>query len=279
MRALTYAAIGASLLLLAAAAQPEATLDLTLLSRAEVPRGSGQWNKVNIRRQVPVGKTALILCDLWDNHWCKAAAERTAILAAKTAPVVDLARDAGMLVIHAPSSTLDFYKDYPQRRRIFDIPQVEPPNALDVTDPPLPIDDSDGGCDTANNPLPVNYAAWKRQHPAIRIAGNDLISDNGREVYSALRQKGIEHLIVAGVHTNMCVLNRSFAIRQMTKWGMRCILVRDLTDAMYNPMRRPFVTHERGTELVIEHIEKYWAPTVLSTDLVKALQAAQRQRI
>ncbi|HET8549106.1 MAG TPA: isochorismatase family protein [Bryobacteraceae bacterium] len=279
MRLLTYLTTSAVVLLVAVpGALRDATLDLPLRSRVEAFRGSAEWAEVTLRKQLPIARTALILCDLWDDHWCKAAADRTALLAAKAAPVVDLARDAGMLVIHAPSSTLDFYRDYPQRRRVFDIPRTEPPAARDLTDPPLPIDDSDGGCDTPNNPLPVNFAAWKRQHAAIRIAGNDLISDNGREVYSALKQRGIEHLLVAGVHTNMCVLNRSFAIRQMTRWGVRCILVRDLTDAMYNPMRRPFVTHERGTQLVIEHIEKYWAPTVLSPDLVKALKAAQRQR-
>jgi hypothetical protein len=78
-----------------------------------------------------------------------------------------------------------------------------------------------------------------------------------------------------GVHTNMCILNRTFAIKQMTKWGVRCVLVRDLTDSMYNPKDRPFVAHDRGTALVIEHIEKYWAPTVLSADLIAALPQAK----
>jgi hypothetical protein len=66
----------------------------------------------------------------------------------------------------------------------------------------------------------------------------------------------------------MCVLARSFAIRQMTRWGVRCTLVRDLTDTMYNPRMAPFVPHEQGTELVIQHIERYWCPTVLSQDLL-----------
>lgn len=70
-----------------------------------------------------------------------------------------------------------------------------------------------------------------------------------------------------GVHTNMCVLNRSFAIKQMVKWGVSTLLVRDLTDAMYNPKMKPFVTHARGTELVIGHIETHWCPTVLSQAL------------
>jgi hypothetical protein len=78
-----------------------------------------------------------------------------------------------------------------------------------------------------------------------------------------------------GVHTNMCVLNRTFAIKQMTKWGIRTVLVRDLTDAMYNPGDRPYVSHDRGTELVVEHIEKYWCPTVVSGEVARALREAR----
>ena len=48
---------------------------------------------------------------------------------------------------------------------------------------------------------------------------------------------------------------------------MCCLLARDLTDTMYNPRMSPHVSHERGTELVVEHIEKYWCPSFLSADL------------
>jgi hypothetical protein len=74
-----------------------------------------------------------------------------------------------------------------------------------------------------------------------------------------------------GVHVNMCVLNRTFAIKKMTNWGIRCLLVRDLTDSMYDPKDRPYVSHDRGTELVVEHIEKYWCPTTTSGELTNAL--------
>jgi hypothetical protein len=60
----------------------------------------------------------------------------------------------------------------------------------------------------------------------------------------------------------------------MVKWGIRCILVRDLTDAMYNPASRPFVSHAEGTELVIQFIERHWAPTTTSADLLKGLGSA-----
>ncbi len=82
-----------------------------------------------------------------------------------------------------------------------------------------------------------------------------------------LRQRGIKHILYMGVHANMCVLGRSFGIRQMAELGFDCVLVRDLTDALYNPKMPPYVSHERGTELVVQHIEKYWCPSALSKDL------------
>ncbi len=33
-------------------------------------------------------------------------------------------------------------------------------------------------------------------------------------------QQGVQHLLIMGVHTNMCVLNWSFAIKQMVRWGV-----------------------------------------------------------
>ncbi|HCP99767.1 MAG TPA: hypothetical protein DIT99_03315 [Candidatus Latescibacteria bacterium] len=111
------------------------------------------------------------------------------------------------------------------------------------------------------------FRAESRQHPAIEIAESDAISDDGCEVYSVLHGRGIKTLLFTGVHTNMCVLNRSFGIKQMTRWGVECVLVRDLTDTMYNPAMSPYVSHEEGTGLIIEFIEKFWCPTIDSSDL------------
>jgi type 1 glutamine amidotransferase len=38
-----------------------------------------------------------------------------------------------------------------------------------------------------------------------------------------------------------------------------------MTDTMYNPRKSPYVPHCIGTELMIEHVEKYWCPTIAST--------------
>ncbi len=265
----------AALLILppAGRADDAAELHLHLRTRVEPFKGSGALDEVVLERYLPARETALILCDVWDKHWCQNASRRCDALAHKMVPVLDAARRNGVLIIHAPSECMDFYKDTPQRRRIQEAPRVAPPAPLQLPDPPLPIDDKDGGCDDEQPSKP--YRAWTREHPAIPIAEQDVISDNGQEVYSFLKQHGIKNLIIMGVHVNMCVCNRSFAIKQMTKWGIRCVLVRDLTDSMYNPKRPPFVSHDEGTELVVRHIEKYWCPSILSRDLLPASDAGR----
>ena len=79
------------------------------------------------------------------------------------------------------------------------------------------------------------------------------------------------NVVLMGVHTNMCVLGRPFGIRQMVKVGFNVALARDLTDAMYDPREYPFVSHKRGTQLVVEHIEKYWCPSITGKDLMKVI--------
>ena len=43
---------------------------------------------------------------------------------------------------------------------------------------------------------------------------------------------------------------------------------RDMTDTMYNSRRPPNVPHFRRTDLVIEHIARYWCPTVTPCDFL-----------
>src|SRR5262249_37315938 len=96
----------------------------------------------------------------------------------------------------------------------------------------------------------------------------DLISDDGVEIWSALEDRGITHVLLMGVHTNMCVLGRPFGLRQMAKNGKTVALVRDLTDTMYNPRRAPFVNHFTGTDRVVEHVARFVAPTVTSSQVL-----------
>jgi nicotinamidase-related amidase len=257
-------------MLLAAAAWSagEDARRLPVRSRVELFRGSNQWSEVHVDYPLAPSRSALIVCDMWDKHWCSGATGRVAELAKRLEPVLEAARHHGIIIVHAPSDTMDYYANRPQRQRMLALSVFPPPPELHLTAPPLPIDDSDGGCDTAGE---KEHRAWTCENPGLKIESGDYISDNGREIYNLLRSRGIDTIFYTGVHTNMCILNRTFAIKQMTKWGIHCILLRDLTDAMYNPNSVPHVSHPQGTELVIEYIEKYWSPTALSAELVRAL--------
>lgn len=243
--------------------------DLTVHLRSQILRpdagGHNGWDSVVVTKPLKAEETAIIICDMWDKHWSRGASERVDVMAPRMNEVVKAARAKGVTVLHAPSDTIDFYKDAPARKRVLAAPRVALPKELPHDDPPQPVDSSDGGSDTGEKPW---HKAWTRQHPAIEIdQDRDGISADGQEVWNFLKQKGIKNVVLMGVHTNMCVLNRPFAIKRMVRQGMNTMLVRDLTDTMYNPARSPYVSHEEGTRLVIEYIEKFWCPTITSDDL------------
>jgi len=225
-------------------------------------------------------KTALIICDMWDRHWCKSAERRVGEMAGPLNEVMKTARAKGIFIIHAPSTCADFYKGTPQRRLAQTAPFAKTPLPLAASprwgtawhwidaqrEGVLPIDDSDGGCSCTGAKCEIR-TPWTREIATIEIGSGDAITDDGQETWNLLAQRGIDRVILCGVHLNMCVLGRPFAIRQMVTQGQRVALMRDFTDTMYNPERPPGGTHFTGTALMIEHVEKYWCPSFVSTDL------------
>jgi nicotinamidase-related amidase len=258
----------------------EGELQLRLRSRTKAQDGSAVTSRVDQHTATwAARKTALIICDMWDDHWCKSASRRVAELAGPMNEVIKAARAKGVFVIHSPSTVAEFYDGTPQRKRAQSAPFSRTPIPLSTSErwgtawcwpdtarePGLPIDDSDMGCDCSVKCKIRD--AWTRQISTIQIADADAITDNGQETFNLLAERGIENVILLGVHLNMCVLGRPFAIRQMVHLGKNVALMRDMTDTMYNPEKSPHVNHFAGTDLVIEHVEKYWCPTFTSTDI------------
>lgn len=226
-----------------------------------------------------VAQTAIIICDMWDAHTCSLSAQRVAAMAPRMNQVVSTARSLGVMIVHSPSDTMKYYEGTPWRQRMQRAPLAASSTPIQtrcgrepLEERKFPIDDSAGGCD---DPMPKAETGppypWTREHSAIDVVGYDGVSDNGQEIYNFFKQEGITNVALMGVHTNICILNRSFGIRQMTRLGFQVVLVRDLTDSMYDPRKRPFVSHARGTELVIEHIESRWCPSILSDDLTRVI--------
>jgi nicotinamidase-related amidase len=88
----------------------------------ELFRGSNQWSEVRGDYAFDPAKSALIVCDMWDKHWCSGANRRVAALVKKLEPVLETARGKGLIIVHAPSETMAFYAKAPQRQRILSLP-------------------------------------------------------------------------------------------------------------------------------------------------------------
>lgn len=249
---------------------------LHLRERREETKGSGKIKVVERSVEWNVAETTIIVCDMWDDHHCKIAAQRVGVMAPRMNQVLTAARDRGVMVIHAPSETMNLYAGTPYRQRMEQAKPATPPVPIArrcdrdaASEPPtLPVDTTLDCDDCQLGPVVRRHT---RQNAGLDIIGFDGISDNGQEIYNFCQQEGIKNIVLMGVHTNYCILARPFGIRQMLRLGKNVVLARDLTDALYDPRQPPYVSHARGTEIVVEHVERYLCPSILSVDLTKVV--------
>lgn len=226
------------------------------------------------RPDLDPARSAVVVCDMWDAHHCLSAARRVREMAPRMDEVVAGLRARGALVVHAPAGCMDFYRGTPARRRAQEAPHAPAPVPFDWNDweddemaalpatlgDPGPCSCSSGEpCGDGRPPYP-----WTRQTPLINVRDGDAVTDDGQEVYNLLQERGIDDVVVMGVHTNVCVLGRPYGIRQLARLGKRPVLCRDLTDSFHRDPRG----HGWGTEQVVAHIERRWCPTVTSARLV-----------
>ncbi len=264
-------------------------LKLQLRYQQPTSEKSNRFHRLNRQECWDPAETAIIVCDVWDYHHCLNAVRRLNEFAPRLNQVLIKARSQGVSIIHAPSDCMPAYVNHPARKRAIQIPPAKtipkdikswcsriPAEEAAV----YPIDQSDGGEDDN----PIEHAAWaaklkamgrnpglpwKKQSDLIQIdSAKDFISDKGDEVWSILEAKGIKNVILTGVHVNMCVLGRPFGLRQLVRNGKNVVLMRDMTDTMYNPARWPFVSHYTGNDLIISHIEKFICPTITSDQVL-----------
>jgi nicotinamidase-related amidase len=239
-------------------------------TRQRVKADDGEFRVVEKTAAWDPAKTAMVIVDMWDDHHCKSAAERVTQMAPFMNDVVKAARQKGVLIVHAPSDCMDSYSGTAARKNAQQAPRALTPVKFQWNyfnpdrEGPLAEKLEKGGCscDLAA-PCSPSYRAWKRQIATIEIADQDAVSADGQEVYNLLAQRGIDNVIVMGVHTNRCVLGRPFGIRQMAYLGKNVVLCRDLTDSYH----RDPDAHFGGLDKIIEHIESYWCPSITSQSI------------
>ena len=263
----------------------EGLLGVSLQLQRPTSNDPSQFSVVHRDEQWTPAETAIVVCDVWDYHHSPNAVARLQEFLPRLDAVLKFARSKGVTIIHAPSDCMAAYQDHPARRRAIAAPDAKDQptdiaswcSAIPAEEKAdYPIDQSDGGEDDdrakhaewakklvamGRNP----NMPWQQQNAGITIdSGKDYISDRGDEVWNILAQHKIKNVVLTGVHTNMCVLGRPFGLRQMARNGKNVVLMRDMTDTMYNPNRWPYVSHFEGTRRVISHVERFVCPTMTS---------------
>ena len=246
------------------------TLRISMQQRIPSNPKEGAWIVAGRTENWNPVETAIIVCDMWDKHWCDDATARVAEMAPAMNETLAAARKKGVKIVHAPSECMDYYAAYPGRREALKYKDRKIAALADGSKLPSeetalwPVDQSDEGCENAGC---KPHKAWSKQIDALIVEDHDLISDSGAEIGAWFKKKGIRNVILMGVHTNMCVIGRSLGLRAMKRMGMNVVLMRDMTDLMYNHERAPFVDHFSGLDLMEEYIETYVCPTIASTDI------------
>src|SRR5436190_12294064 len=92
------------------------SLSLSLRRIIPLEQSKDQWQQVTNRASWEPSATAVVICDMWDKHWCKGASARVAEMAPRMNEVVAQLRQRGVFIIHCPSDTMKFYADTPGRK-------------------------------------------------------------------------------------------------------------------------------------------------------------------
>ncbi|MHC4638549.1 MAG: ThuA domain-containing protein [Planctomycetota bacterium] len=231
------------------------------------------------KKRVDPAKTAIVVIDMWDRHWCRTYTARVGNLVPRMNKTLDAARKLGIQVVFAPSDVADFYKDYPQRKSMQAIAAYAPPEKVAFNPPPEPKGKDCCECGPAQPCRSKSFGRWSRQHPDLKITEGDLLGDcnNERELLNFCRHQGIDTLIYMGVASNMCVLHRQFGMLNMGRYGFKMMFVSDLVQAITANGLDPGAktpdwnfTPAKGSALVQRYLEKHIASSFESRQLITA---------
>ena len=262
--------------------------------------GAPSW----IRRQtiqLDPSKTAVVVVDMWNGHSCKTATKRLGQLVGPMNETLAAARKLGMPVVFAPTlgsiyanaqkvypkepEKHRFYEGSPQRKATVALPEHPLLEALKFDPPPFPKfavpDHPCGGvCKGKPGPSP-KY----RMHTDLVIAPGDYIADSTQEMWNFCCERGITHLVYVGVAANICLAGKPCAVIPMTRLGLECVVVRDLTQAhpptYWENGRKdgdPSAKPDLGTRISIRHYERSICPTIDRRQILFAAGIAEPER-
>ncbi len=201
--------------------------------------------------------TVLLICDVWDNHYCADLRRRTESLVKRINSFAKIVRKHGGRVLHCPSETVDsYYSSWPQRKAMKRFPKVLSRVHNKIWEVETPLDTTyTTGC--PDIPTCAVHTDYTKQHEGIEILPEDLISDDAQEIYNLVKHKPT-NVLMAGTALNMCLLGRPFGIQALVKWRVPVQVVADLVEVFYSSWEPPFITIEEAKWYTLGFIRAKW---------------------
>lgn len=254
------------------------TLHLPVQYFQDAPAEGLSWREEHfIRRSVdfdlPVQQTALVLVDLWDNHFIESWLERAEkVTKESVVPVIDAVREAQMLVVHAPSpSVTPAYSDHVARHA----PTSPTAAPSEPAWPPPEFCARQGEYAAFRGPRsqpPGIPHLEMGMTPHVTVRDDEEVVESGAQLHALCRNRGILHLIYAGFATNWCILNRDYGMRSMARYGYNLVLLREATMGVEYP---DTVEECFATELAIREVETQLGFSASNADFFAACAAAK----
>jgi len=254
---------------------PSAAGELKLYTSRLVESGEGTPEKyVYQTLRWDPHKTAVVVCDLWDKHWCNDAAARMAEMAPRIEAFLSEARRRGALIIHAPSGCMAAYANHPAHRRAGSAPAAEMPACrseactllVGAKQWALGEGGSAGGCGC---PTPCKPGQpQSRQIEGVTIADADAISDSTVEIGNLFAQRGIENVMLLGLWNEPDTLGGPLKPSFLNAWGLKYVVVRDLTLPAFRPVKAAGGSRHWAKDLAMEYIERHICPTTTGGSLL-----------
>jgi len=251
---------------------------LNLILRSQVIDKDKQmlyWRVVNTPVQWRTDETLIIIKDMWNKHWCFNGADIIQQMFPRFNEVIHHARSLGVQIVHVPSSpAIHSYHRHPSYDYMLKFPQFPLPEFVDHDDYPMPLNVDDAG---ANGPIleigrqPDGYSQIKDIDIVFETNGlKDGICETFELVWNMMVSKDIKNVILTGCATNMCLMNKPLGIRNLVSHGINVVVVRDMTNPMYNPASPPYVNMPEANKMMSEYFEKFWCPTIGSDEILSS---------
>ena len=247
------------------------------------------------------GEIAFVMVDLWNTgfgpkplshlgweaefnagkSFCDRAGE---IELTRILPMLHACREHGIAVVHAP--TRDIAIKHKQWEDLATEGDRHPPRHAPV--------------EAANWPPRDWVDSWRKEHThlfrteewytnyyqhvrpnqdipePLRPMDGDLVISSGDMMHRLLAERGIRVLFYSGFATNMCLIDKPGAIRDMAGRGYLPIVIRDATTGTENAET---VDHLSITRAFVDQIEMLWGYSVTTEELLMAVQNPEEIRV